>query len=125
MNFHSTFAFDTRGLNLPPNNFSKILLAAVEESLSSLGDSSKQAIFYHLEASFKIKKEHIPANLTEFTKALEGIFGPGAQYLEKLIMQRFYEKLGLNFKNDASNDFLECINNAKKNLFLKEECVVT
>jgi hypothetical protein len=43
---------------LPQNDFSKILLSAVEESLSSLGDSSKQAIFFHLETSFKIKGTH-------------------------------------------------------------------
>lgn len=101
---------------MPPNNFSKILLDAVEESLSSLGDSPKQAIFYHLESSFKLKKEHIPANLTEFTKALEGIFGPGAAYLEKLIAQRLYEKLGLDFEDEGNGNFLECMNNARKRL---------
>jgi hypothetical protein len=47
---------------LRQNNFSEILLAALEESLSSLGNSPKQAILFHLEASFNIKKEHIPEN---------------------------------------------------------------
>jgi len=108
---------------LPPNNFSKILLAAVEESLSSLGDSPKQAILFHLEASFKIKKENIPTNLTEFVKALEGIFGPGASYLEKLIMKRLHEKLGLEFENAEGQNFLECVDNVKKRIVLKGECV--
>jgi hypothetical protein len=101
---------------LPQNNFSKILLAAVEESLSSLGDSPKQAILFHLEASFKIKKEHIPENITEFTKALEKIFGPGASYLENLIVKRLHEKLGLKFEDIESRDFLECVDNMKKRL---------
>lgn len=108
---------------MPANNFSKILLSAVEESLSSLGDSPKQAIFFHLEASFKIKKENIPANLTEFAKALEGIFGPGASYLEKLIIKRLYEKLGLDFEDAECLDFLECVCNVKKRLVHKGECV--
>jgi hypothetical protein len=108
---------------LPQNDFSKILLSAVEESLSSLGDSPKQAILFHLEASFKIKKEKIPANLTEFAKALEGIFGPGASYLEKLIVKRLYEKLGLRFQNTEPLDFLECVENVKKRLMFKGECV--
>jgi hypothetical protein len=106
---------------LPVNSFSKILLAAVEESLSSLGDSSKQAIFYHLESSFKIKKESIPANLTEFTKALEGIFGPGAPYLEKLITQHLYEKLGLSLQEEAHGDFLECVDSVRKRLAPRKE----
>jgi hypothetical protein len=42
------------------------MLAAIEEGLSSLGDSPKDAIFYHLESSFQLKKEDIPSNLTEF-----------------------------------------------------------
>lgn len=98
------------------NDFSKILLAAVEESLSSLGDSPKQAILFHLEASFKIKKEHIPENITEFAKALEKIFGPGALYLEKLIVKRLHEKLGLEYENSETEDFLECVGNVKKRL---------
>ena len=65
-----------------PTNFRKILLVAVEEGLSSLGDSPKQAILFHIKGSFKITKEDIPGNLAEFLKALEGIFGPGASYLE-------------------------------------------
>ncbi|MEM3641982.1 MAG: hypothetical protein QXH37_08695 [Candidatus Bathyarchaeia archaeon] len=101
---------------MPQNNFSKILLAAVEESLSSLGDSPKQAILFYLESSFKIKKENIPMNLTEFTKALEGIFGPGATYLEELILKHFYEKLGLELENTESGDFLERVEDVKRKL---------
>lgn len=123
MKVHSTFQLIFRGLDLAQNHFSKVLLDAVDESLSSLGDSSKQAILYHLEASFKIKKEHIPSNLTEFTKALEGIFGPGASYLEKLITQHLYEKLGLSLEDDVQSDFLECMDCAKK-LAIEKECAM-
>lgn len=107
---------------MPQNDFSKILLSAVEESLSSLGDSSKQAIFYHLEALFKIKKENIPANLTEFSKALEGIFGPGASYLEKLIAKKLCEKLGLKFEDANCWDFPEYVDDVRKHLAFKGEC---
>lgn len=104
------------------NDFSKILLSAVEESLSSLGDSSKQAVFFHLEASFKIKRESIPAQLTEFTDALERIFGPGAPYLERLIVKNLHEKLGLKFEDARSWDFLTCVDNVKRHLVFKGEC---
>jgi hypothetical protein len=108
---------------LPQNNFREILLAAVEESLSSLGDSPKQAILFHLECSFKIKKERIPENITEFTKALEKIFGPGAIYLEKLIAKRLHEKLGLEFEDAERWNFLEHVNDVKKRLPHTEECI--
>jgi hypothetical protein len=106
---------------LPRNAFNKVLLAAVEEGLASLGDSSKQAIFYHLESSFQIKKENIPANLTEFEKALEGIFGRGASYLETLIMQRLCDRLGLAFENERSSNFAACMENVRKRMEPTEE----
>jgi hypothetical protein len=102
-------------------NIRKILLEAVEEGLSSLGDSPKQAIFFHLETSFEISKDNIPTNLTEFSKALEKIFGPGALYLEKLIVKRLYEKLGLEFEEVKNWDFLEYVNNAREHLPLKRD----
>jgi hypothetical protein len=107
---------------LPSNNFSRLFLAAVDESLSSLGDSSKQAIFFHLEASFNIKKESIPSNLTEFSKALEGIFGSGALYLEELIARRLHQKLGLTFNEKECSDFTGCIVALKKDISAKGEC---
>ncbi len=104
---------------MPNNELRKTLLEAVEDGISSLGDSPKQAIFFHLENSFQIGKKEIPANIYEFSKALEKIFGPGATYLEKLIVRRLYEKLGLEFKEVENWNFLEYVDNAKKHLLPK------
>lgn len=101
---------------MSPDYFSKVLLAAIEEGLSSLGNSPREAIFYHLEASFQLKKEDIPLNMTEFKQALEKIFGPGTPYLEKLISTRLYEKLGLNFEDTGTTNLVVCANTAKKHL---------
>jgi len=58
--------------------FEKLLVEAIEESLSSLGDSPKQSILFHLENTFKIKKQEITDNITSFDVALKKLFGPGA-----------------------------------------------
>lgn len=99
---------------MSPRNFQKTLLTAVEEGLSNLGDSPKQAILFHLENSFKIKREEIPTNLTEFKKALEKIFGPEAPYIEKLILKRLHDKLNLEFENSENLNFLNSVENARK-----------
>jgi hypothetical protein len=109
---------------LTQNNFDRILLSAVDEGLCLLGDSPKQAILFHLESSFQIKEENIPSNLTEFKKALEGIFGPGAVYLEKAIVRRLHEKLGLKFEEDRKRDFLECVEIARSRIVNKGEIAV-
>ncbi|UCE96748.1 MAG: hypothetical protein JSV51_03925 [Candidatus Bathyarchaeota archaeon] len=71
-----------------------LLLEAIDEGLSALGDSGKQAIYYHLEKSFKLSKREIPEKIEEFAAAIEHIFGEGAVLLEIHIMQRLHEKAG-------------------------------
>jgi hypothetical protein len=101
---------------LSVDNFRRVLLAAIEEGLSSLGNSPREAIFYHLEASFRIKKEDIPLNLSEFREALERIFGPGTPYLEKIISKRLYEKVGLNFEEAKNMNLVVCVDDVKRQL---------
>jgi len=86
--------------------FEKLLLEAVDETLSSLGDSSKEAIYFHLEKTFSINKQDIPHKIEEFANAVEKIFGPGAKLLEIKIMKRLYEKIGPVFKYFPERDDL-------------------
>ena len=102
-------------------NFEKFLLEAVDESLSSLGESSKQSIYYHLDSSFRIKKQEIPDKVEAFTAALEKIFGLGANFIENLIMKRLMEKVELGSKRHISKELtlIEYVNLAKHS-FLEE-----
>ncbi len=80
------------------HGFEKLLLRAVDGGLSSLGDSSKQALYTHLENVFNINKEEIPDRMNKFAEALEEIFGFGARLLEIRIMKCLYEEVGETFK---------------------------
>jgi hypothetical protein len=86
-------------------DFEKLLLEAVDEGLASIGESPTQAIYFHLEKSFKIKKQETPHKTEAFTLAVEKIFGIGANFLEALILKRLYEKTGLKGKEDSFKDF--------------------
>ena len=86
-------------LELPRNRcFETLLVEAVDEGLSALGDSAKQAIYFHLEKTFSIEKQNIPNKIEEFTNAIEKIFGLGAKILEIKIIKYLYEKVGHDFK---------------------------
>jgi hypothetical protein len=93
------------GVQLSLQEFNRLLLEAVDEGLSTLGESSKQAIYFHLEKRFAIKKQEIPEKIKLFAYAIEKIFGLGANFLEILIMRRLYEKLGRSFKFYGGEDF--------------------
>lgn len=96
------------GEETPPRNrvFKELLLEAVDEELSSLGDSPKRAIYFYLEKTFNIKKLDIPNKIDEFANAIEKIFGHGAKHLEIQIMKRLYEKIGHSFEYFPEKDDL-------------------
>ena len=83
---------------MTPKDFQKTILEAVQEGLAFLGESPKQAILFHLENTFKLRINDIPQNLEEFKRTLEKIFGPGASYLEKLILERLCCKLNIKLE---------------------------
>ena len=73
--------------------FNEFLLEAIDEALSSLGQSSKTAIYYQLETMFNIKKQEIPNRIDDFARALKKLFGLGATHLEILFMKSLYAKV--------------------------------
>jgi len=86
--------------------FQTLLLEAVDEGLSLLGDSSKQELYSCLEETFKIRKQEIPNKIGEFTEAIERVFGLGAKLLEIEIMKHLYEKVGHDFEYYPEKDEL-------------------
>jgi hypothetical protein len=103
---------------LAKNHFRNILLQAVDESLASIGESSKQAIYFHIEKSFRIRKEDIPQNIDVFANAIEKIFGVGADFLEILIMKRLHEKIKGEFElnNISELKFVEYVNSVQRSI---------
>jgi hypothetical protein len=107
---------------LPTHAFEDLLLEAIDEGLSSLGASGKQAIYAFLQGSFQIDKPDIPYRLEEFVDAIEKLFGLGAKFLEVLIMKRIHEKLGQVFKYDKEPQdliFTEYVEAARQSFLRK------
>lgn len=101
---------------MPDGDFRKLLAEAVEESLSSLGESPKQSILFHLENTFKIKKNEIPDKIDLFDQALRKLFGPGADFLETLIAKKLFEKAELTSKGTPPEEesFAETVASIKR-----------
>lgn len=79
--------------------FEEILLEAIDEGLSLLGESPKQAIYFHLKETFNMNRQDIPYKIEEFTNAIEKIFGAGAKILKIQIMKCIFKKIGYSFKH--------------------------
>ncbi|MEM2843262.1 MAG: hypothetical protein QXZ53_05225 [Candidatus Bathyarchaeia archaeon] len=94
-------------------DFNKALLESVDESLSALGESVKQAIYWHLKTRYKIDRDEIPLRLKDFVEVLKTVFGEGANVLFKLIAKNLCLKMGVKFKERADWNLLEYINYIK------------
>ncbi len=97
--------------------FEDLLLEAIDEGLSSLGDSGKEAILAFLIKNYKLEKQEIPYRVEEFNDAIEKIFGLGAKFIEILIMKRLHNKLGVSFvfnQEPKNLIFTEYVEAAKK-----------
>lgn len=102
-------------------NFDNLLISVIDETLSSLGESVKQAIYFHIQTKFNVQRTEIPAKLQEFQGALDKIFGTGARYIEILIMKNLYSKIGqpIDLENVKELKFIDYVNMAR-NTFQKK-----
>lgn len=108
LTFEDSNSFETlvKRKNVVNEKFRGFLLEAVDEGLSSLGESSKQAFYCLLEMQFGVKKFEIPDKIEEFADAVEKIFGEGSSLLEILIMKRIHAKVGNALKYYPNKDKL-------------------
>ena len=73
--------------------FETVLLKAIDDAFSTLGENVKTSIYFHLEHRFFIPKQDIPYRIEDFSDALEQIFGMAAKPLEILIMKKLNEEI--------------------------------
>jgi hypothetical protein len=83
--------------NKKAKKFDFMLLEAIDEALSALGESVKKSVYFHLEISYNIQRNEIPNKIAEFSDSLDKMFGLGARYLEILIIKKFYPKIQVTF----------------------------
>jgi PAS domain S-box-containing protein len=84
---------ENKTLRITEEDFNDLFLASVDEALSALGESAKKAIYFHIEKTFKIRKQEIPNQVEQFAEALEAMFGPGCKSLELMFMERLHTKV--------------------------------
>lgn len=87
------------------STFDKLVMEAIDEVLSALGDSCKQAIYFYLERECNISRNKIPNRIPDFSDALEQLFGVGAGLIEIQIMKRLRNKVP-QFKHSTKNQSL-------------------
>jgi len=108
---------------LAKKTFDKLFLEVIDDALASLGESARQAIYFHLETKFSLPRNEIPSRVEDFGSGLEKIFGPGAHFIEILIMKKLHSKLNKPIMWDEGKElvFSEYVMVARKSFLKKDE----
>ncbi|MEM3385212.1 MAG: hypothetical protein QXE78_06770 [Nitrososphaeria archaeon] len=91
----------------------RMILEAIDESLSILGDKGKEAVYYFLEREYCVNKEDIPKNLKTFLECLRLVFGVGANIIEKYILNNLRKRACLELELDYSLNLMETVERIK------------
>jgi len=95
----------------PP--FKELFDLAVDRTMLALGESGRQATYYHIEKTFGLKRRQWHKKPENFAEALERIFGPGAQLLLKTIAKQLYSNLGLKLEEEKRSHFTYVVRKAE------------
>jgi hypothetical protein len=84
------------------SDVNKLIIDAVDEALSTLGEGPKKAIYAYLEAN-NLPVAEIPLHIEEFSNVLEGLLGAGARLIELSIMKVLHARVGVALEVKAAN----------------------
>ena len=73
--------------------FDELLIEAIDEAITSLGEPVKNTFYYRLENDLNIPKNEIPQKLEEFAHIIHKIFGIGASRLEIMFMKNLNSRV--------------------------------
>jgi hypothetical protein len=96
----------------PP--FKETFHSAVDKAMLLLGESGKQATYYHIEKTFRLKRNTWHKNPEDFAEAVEQIFGLGAQLLLKAMAKELYADLGLKLQETKQTSFAYLVRKAER-----------
>jgi len=100
---------------------SDVLMCAVEQGLSSLGESVAQVIFYNIDKRYSLKRRDIVEKPNRFVEALQSIFGSGAETIQKLIIQSICAATGVDPSTLSPPTLQHCLRQAEKALATKKK----
>jgi hypothetical protein len=80
-------------------NFDQLLVQAIGESLSSLGEPVKNGIYSKLMQCTGITVDEIPDYIEEFSDLIHKIFGIGSNRLEILFIKNLNKKAGIEIES--------------------------
>ena len=94
--------------------FDIVLTEAVHEGLDSIGPSIADAVLFYMKKKAAIQLDHHDLDPEVFDCCLKGLFGWGAEIVEKRILECLYLKLEVRIKISGGFVFADEVKKARK-----------
>ena len=98
----------------------QFLTQAVDQALLTLGESAREAVYFHLQKIVSLTKDDVSDNLDTFEKGLEKIFGAGAKMIEIAVVKSLCQQLGIEFEEKKNISLVDYVNWAIEKAKAKE-----
>jgi len=99
------------------DRFEEALLEAVDESLLALlGETGAATMYFHIKRVSSLEKSEMPRKLKEFSLAIATIFKDSAPAVEKPILRKLCEKLGMEYESVKDLQFQAALETVKQRL---------
>ena len=79
-----------------------------------MGEGPRQVTYFWLERNSGVSRDAIPYRLEKFAAGLERMFGYGASYFERQIVDRLYSKLKLERIEGEGFSFVDYVREAER-----------
>lgn len=96
------------------SEFGTVLTEAVQEGLDSIGPSITDAVLFYMKKKAAIQLDSQNLDLESFDVCLRGLFGWGAEIVEKRILECLYLKLEVRTKIQRGFVFADEVKKAQK-----------
>jgi len=105
---------------MEPEVFEHSLMDAVDETLCLvLSARTKEAIYSYVEKFWALKRQEIPRKPDMFAACLAKIFGRSAPVMEKMVLKKFYSKLGIAFEENKDWGFKDYLISAERSAVVR------
>ena len=101
-------------MSVKPQVFNQLLLEAIDDSLSVLGEEPKEALYQYLLTMHSLNREDIPDKLGEFSGGLKKALGGASSVIQRIILRKLFQKLGSNFRDSPELEFVDHVRDAKR-----------
>ena len=106
-----TLQLNSKKQQTPEEKFNFAITETVDESFSSFKNLDREAVYLHLEKTFKITKYEIPLKIEGFADAIEQMFGIAAKLVEIRMIEGLHKRFPefMFFPKKGDVDFKEYV----------------